>query len=122
MCLKLKCLFIDDSDIDVEILIRYLKKKDVFIEYSIVETAYELQKALVDADYDFIISDHNMYCLDSVSAITICKNSVPDIPCVVFSMFVPDPIRSELENKFNCSVFGKDEVEKFYLYLASKYN
>jgi len=111
---NLKCLFIEDSQTDVEIIEWKLKRKSILLEYIIVETESELNLTLLDNDFDLIISDHNMPCLDSIIALEKCKLLAPKTPFIVFSIYIPEKVIYSLRCKGVHAIIKKYDVEILY--------
>lgn len=112
--IKLNFLFIEDSQIDVEIVIWELKKRGVFVDYQIVETENELIWSLQNNLFDLIISDHNMPCLNSLEAFAICNKIAPLVPFIVLSMHITEDVKSSLLSNNVNAVFYKYDMDCFY--------
>jgi CheY-like chemotaxis protein len=111
---RLKCLFIEDSQTDIEIMEWELKKKGVLLEYIVAETLNELNLALLHNDFDIIISDHNMPCLDSVTARIKSQVLAPNTPFVVLSFYIPIDVLNCLKINGVHAIIEKYDVEALY--------
>jgi PAS domain S-box-containing protein len=81
----LRVLTIDDSEDDVLLVIRELKRGGYNPLYERVETASAMKKALQDKKWDIILCDYKMPNLDGPSAITLLKETNIDIPIIIVS-------------------------------------
>lgn len=82
---KLRVLFAEDSEDDVVLIKRELKKDgfDSIIER--VETSQSMSKALKDKKWDIIISDYVMPHFSGIDALKLCKKKNIDLPFIVVS-------------------------------------
>ncbi|WP_051617183.1 ATP-binding response regulator [Desulfonatronovibrio hydrogenovorans] len=80
----LHVLIVEDSQDDVQLVLRALEKGGYQPVYERVETAEDLSKAL-DKSWDLIISDHVMPRLDSFQALKILQQTGQDIPFILVS-------------------------------------
>ena len=77
---SLRVLMIDDSENDVLLIIRELKKGGYNPVYERVETAIAMQKALKEKQWDIILCDYKMPNYNAFSAITILKKANINAP------------------------------------------
>ncbi|MFT6123602.1 MAG: diguanylate cyclase (GGDEF)-like protein, partial [Oleiphilaceae bacterium] len=78
-------LIVDDSEDDVFLLLRELKKNGLDIKHKQVDTEESLLTALEDDEWDLVISDHNMPCYSSAEALATVKEFNPDLPVIIVS-------------------------------------
>jgi len=78
-------LIVDDSEDDVFLLLRELKKNGLDIKHKQVETEESLLIALEENEWDLVISDHNMPCYSSAEALATVKEFNPDLPVIIVS-------------------------------------
>ncbi|MFT7373993.1 MAG: diguanylate cyclase (GGDEF)-like protein [Oleiphilaceae bacterium] len=78
-------LIVDDSEDDVFLLLRELKKNGLDIKHTQVDTEETLITALESDDWDLVISDHNMPCYSSAEALAAVKAFNPDLPVIIVS-------------------------------------
>jgi PAS domain S-box-containing protein len=81
----LRVLMIEDSEDDVLLMIRELKKGGYNPVYERIETAANLRNALQDKEWDIILCDYKMPQFIAPSAIAIIKELNIDTPCIVIS-------------------------------------
>jgi PAS domain S-box-containing protein len=82
---SLRVLMVDDSENDVLLIIRELKKGGYNPSYERVETAATLKKALKAEIWDIILCDYKMPKFDAPSAIALLKKTNIDIPLIIIS-------------------------------------
>ena len=66
----LSILFVEDSESDVLLTIRLLRREGYAPNFERVDTPEGLRAALTEQEWDLVITDHNMPFLDSVSVIS----------------------------------------------------
>ena len=82
---SLRILMIDDSEDDVLLIIRELKKGGYNPVYERVETAAATKEALKAKQWDIILCDYKMPDFSAPSAIALLKESNTDIPIIIIS-------------------------------------
>lgn len=78
-------LFLEDSEDDVLLINRHLRRAGYQIEYQCVDNEIAFRQALAGARWDLIISDYSLPGLNALTAITILKTEGSDIPFLVVS-------------------------------------
>jgi len=68
---SLRVLFVDDSELDVELAARSLRQSGHTVEWVRVETASAMEEQLAHGGWDVVVCDHNMPDFDSVSALEL---------------------------------------------------
>jgi PAS domain S-box-containing protein len=81
----LKFIFIEDSDDDVILLTRALKREGFQLNYRRVQTAEDLRQALTESAWDLIISDYHLPGFEAPEALKILQEFELDIPFIVVS-------------------------------------
>jgi PAS domain S-box-containing protein len=81
----LRVLMIEDSENDVLLIIRELKKGGYNPVYERIETAAAMKQALHDKEWDIILCDYKMPQFSAPSAMAIIKELNIDTPCIVIS-------------------------------------
>jgi len=81
----LRALMIDDSEDDVLLTVRELRKGGYHPVYERIETAADMKKALREKQWDIILCDYKMPTFDAPSAIALYKEAHLDIPFIVIS-------------------------------------
>jgi PAS domain S-box-containing protein len=80
-----RVLFVEDSPIDVELIVRHLRRGGFIPEYDVVDTPEGMRRALAGRAWDVIISDHSMPRFDAPAALEVLKASGHDLPFIVVS-------------------------------------
>jgi len=81
----LRILVIEDSEDDTFLLMRELNKGGYKTEHSRVENKHSLKKALINNQWDLVITDHNMPEFNSTSALNVIQKLGIDIPVIIVS-------------------------------------
>ncbi len=82
---SLRTLMVDDSEDDVLLIIRELKKGGYNPVYERVETAAAMKKALQEKLWDIILCDYKMPKFSAPFAIAVLKEANIDIPLIIIS-------------------------------------
>lgn len=82
---SINVLTVDDSEDDVLLIIRELKKGGYHPIYKRVDTAAAMKTALLEKQWDIILCDYKMPHFDAPSAIALFKKSNLDVPLIVVS-------------------------------------
>ncbi len=98
-----KILLIEDTDLDYELVKRYVEKKATFsTTFQRVETRDEFEK-VVAGNWDVIISDYNVPGFGAIDALQYIKKHELDIPFVIVSGEVGE------ENAVDALLLGADD-------------
>jgi PAS domain S-box-containing protein len=92
---SLRVLIIEDSEDDLLLLIRSLKKGGYNPLYERVETAAAMKKALKEKQWDIILCDYKMPSFSGPSAIALLKESNIDIPLIVVTGAIGEEMAAE---------------------------
>lgn len=92
---KIKALIIEDSEDDMKLMLRELKKSSYEIEHSLVEDANGLENALKE-EWDVIISDYAMPGFTGNDALKIINEKGIDVPFIIVSGTVGEDIAVEM--------------------------
>jgi PAS domain S-box-containing protein len=93
--LSLRVLIIEDSEDDVLLIIRELKKGGYNPVYERVETAAAMKKVLQEKQWDIILCDYKMPKFNAPSAIAVLKNANIDIPLIIVSGTIGEDVAIE---------------------------
>ncbi|MGB5105305.1 MAG: ATP-binding protein [Candidatus Zixiibacteriota bacterium] len=85
MSKPIRVLLVEDSENDVSLLLRELRRSGYEPEYVRVEQAEEMNRELHSRNWDAIISDYTMPGFSGMDALTILKDSGLDIPFMIVS-------------------------------------
>tara|TARA_R110002049_G_scaffold48996_5_gene140660 strand:- start:314 stop:2038 length:1725 start_codon:yes stop_codon:yes gene_type:complete len=100
-------LIVDDSQDDAVLLLRELKKNGLQVNSQRVESDTNLRKALIEGDWDLVISDHNLPGYSSTEALKTIRELHNDIPVIIVSGEI-----SELDAVQNMRNGAQDYVMK----------
>src|SRR5690348_4461923 len=82
---SLAVLIIEDSEPDVQLTVRLLKKAGYDIAFEQVETAAQMRTALEERHWDIVISDHSLPQFNSLTALRLLQETGLDIPFIAVS-------------------------------------
>ncbi len=82
---SLRILIVEDSEDDLLLMIRELKKGGFNPVYERVETASEMRETLKEKQWDIILCDYKMPHFSAPSAIALLKETKIDIPILIIS-------------------------------------
>ena len=78
-------LIVEDSEDDAQLVKRELQKQGFSPEIARVDSGPLLRSALVERDWDVVISDHTMPGFSGDEALNLVRNFDPDLPFIVVS-------------------------------------
>ncbi len=81
----LRVLIVEDSQADVDLLLRALRRGGYEAAYDVVETPAAMRAALARQDWDVITSDHAMPQFSAPAALALAKDVCPDVPFLIVS-------------------------------------
>lgn len=82
---SIRVLFIEDSEIDVELTVRALEQGGFNVSSQCVETGEDLKRALETSQPQVILSDFSMPRLDGVQALRLARELAPEVPFIFVS-------------------------------------
>ena len=82
---RLKLLLVDDSEDDVLLLLRELRRGGVEPHYRLVDSEESLLDALQAEEWDLVITDHNMPGFSSFRTLEVTKAHSHDLPVIIVS-------------------------------------
>jgi two-component system, cell cycle sensor histidine kinase and response regulator CckA len=83
---SLRVVLVEDSEDDARLIVRALRRggyADVIAER--VDTPEALESRLANAEWDVVISDHNLPQFSAPEALSIVRERVPDLPFIIVS-------------------------------------
>jgi len=115
---KIKILFVEHDEHDLELIHYELKKGAIVFESAIVQTEHDFEHALISFLPDIILSDYTLPSFDGASALSIKQKTDPALPFILVSSTIGE------ENAVNLIKSGlTDCVQKDRLYtLVPKFN
>ena len=96
MFLPLRVLIIEDSEDDLMLVLRELRRGGFEPEYLQVDAAEAMAQALKEQQWDIILSDYSLPSFSAPAALKLLKNSSADIPFIVISGNVGEEIAVQL--------------------------
>ena len=82
---EIRVLIIEDSEDDVLLILRELRRGGYKPVYERVETGSAMRAALSSKEWDLILSDYNMPCFNTTEALSILRESGIDVPFIIVS-------------------------------------
>ncbi len=83
--MQLRVLFVEDSEDDVALILRELKRIGYEVEARRVETSDAMRAALADKDWDLIICDYSLPSFNAPQALEVLKATGKDLPFIILS-------------------------------------
>ncbi len=115
---SLRVLFVDDSELDVELAARSLRQSGHAVEWVRVETASAMEEQLAHGGWDVVVCDHNMPDFDSVSALELLLTKGADLPFVIVSGMIPDEVAIEAMRRGARDFVGKSNLARLAPVIA----
>lgn len=81
----LRVLFVEDSDVDTELILRILRKAGYDPAFERVDTAEAMEAALKRGPWDLVLADYRMPQFSAPEALSLLKSSGLDLPFIVVS-------------------------------------
>lgn len=81
----LQVLFVEDSDVDVELTVIELERDGFEVRWDQVDTEPELRERLLSADPEIVISDYSMPNFDGITALRVVREVNPRLPFIFLS-------------------------------------
>ena len=82
---ELRALLVEDSEDDMMLVVRELKRGGFDVEFESVCSEEALKAALRQQAWDIVIADHNMPGFDSMGALRIVNDHAVDLPVIIVS-------------------------------------
>lgn len=87
---EISVLFIEDSPLDAELLIRHIKKSKFELTYNVTDSLKEVELLIAKQQYDLVICDYKLPGFSGLEAIKRIKELGEDIPVILASGTIPD--------------------------------
>ena len=87
---KIKILFIEDNPLDVELLVRYIKKSSFDLCYEVTESLGEIETLILEKSFDLVICDFKLPGFSGIDAINKIERIDIDVPVILVSGTIPD--------------------------------
>jgi two-component system cell cycle sensor histidine kinase/response regulator CckA len=93
---KFNVLFIEDSDDDLQLLIRTLKQSGFELSYERVQNAQAFLHAIESKPWDIIISDYSLPTFNAPKALELLKASGLQVPFIVVSGTIGEEVAADM--------------------------
>ncbi|MBI1282596.1 MAG: PAS domain S-box protein [Anaerolineaceae bacterium] len=108
----LKALILEDSENDILLLLRELRRGDFDIDHFVVSNASDMRAALSSGDWDIILSDYAMGGFDALAALKIVQEFRIDIPFIIISGTVGEDTAVKAMKAGASDFFAKDKLTR----------
>ena len=108
----LRVLFVDDSELDVELAAQSLRRSGHQLDWARVDTAEAMSSQLDLGRWDVVICDHNMPEFDSISALDLLLHRQADLPFIIVSGMIPDEVAIEAMRRGARDFISKDNLSR----------
>lgn len=82
---QLKILLVEDSEIDADLIIRFLKKQNIDFSHSRVWNNKDYINEINENNFDLILADHSLPQFSGIEAFRIAKNGNKNIPFILIT-------------------------------------
>jgi signal transduction histidine kinase len=113
MSIPLRILFVEDSEDDVTLLLRELRRGDYDPRMARVDSAEALRSALVNEEWDIVISDYAMPSFNGLHALAIHLQTAPELPFILISGTVGEQMAVESIKAGANDYLMKDNLLRF---------
>jgi len=112
MPIRLRVLFVEDSEDDVLLIVRELRRAGYDVSFRKVDTPEEMRNALSNEEWDIILSDYVMPHFTTAEALNILKETGLDIPFIIVSGAIGEQTAVELMKAGAHDFVMKDSLAK----------
>jgi PAS domain S-box-containing protein len=92
MNLHLRVLIVEDSEDDMLLMLRELRRGEYSLEYARVDTAYAMQAALAGQTWDLVIADYTLPAFSAPEALKLLQSQDLDLPFIIVSGTIGEEI------------------------------
>jgi PAS domain S-box-containing protein len=111
----LRLLIVEDSPPDAELSVAALRRAGYALSVDVVDTPERFKAQLDQAEYDLILSDHNLVTWTGMDALEILHKSGKDIPLVVMTATLGDEAAVEYLRRGAADYILKHRLDRFPL-------
>ncbi len=108
----LKALILEDSENDIVLLLRELRRGGFDLDHGVASTADDMRAALGNREWDIILSDYSMGGFDALSALQIVQELGIDIPFIITSGTVGEDTAVAAMRAGASDFFAKDKLTR----------
>jgi len=106
----LRVLVVEDNADDAALLVAQLAGTGRAVAHRRVDTAMDMKEALLEAEWDVVISDHVMPCFSSSEALHVLRQSGRSIPFIIYSGCISEQIIAAARREGISSCISKGET------------
>ncbi|WP_257900363.1 putative bifunctional diguanylate cyclase/phosphodiesterase [Marinobacter sp. F4206] len=89
---RLRVLLVEDSEDDALLLLRALKKGGIEPYYRMVDSESAMETALMNADWDIVITDHSLPGFTSFRVLELTRQFAADLPVIIVSGLIGEDV------------------------------
>ncbi len=93
---QVNVIIVEDNEDDLLLMIIALEKAGYAPRYINVQTRSELETALLDEQWQLIISDHSMPAFSAPEALEVLQESGRNLPCIIVSGTIDERLGAKL--------------------------
>jgi DNA-binding NtrC family response regulator len=108
----LKLLLLEDREEDFYIISRALRRDGLEFEAQRIDSVEAYEQALLEFDYDLIISDFNLPGFSALQALDLLRESRPEVPFIVVSGSIGEEQAVELIRHGAADFLMKDRLAR----------
>ena len=109
---KLQLLLCEDDETDAALVIRQLEKDDFEVEWKCVDNAEALTVALMEKNWDIILSDFNIPGFGGVQALSIVNQSGIEVPFILVSGAIGEETAVEMMRRGASDYLMKGSLQR----------
>jgi len=109
---QLRLLIVDDSEDDALLISRALEKEQFKVHSKRVDNAADLDAALDEGPWDFIISDYSMPAFTGAEALEICRKKAFDAPFIIVSGRIGEELAVQMMKAGASDYVMKDDLPR----------
>ena len=111
---KLKILYLEDAQYDVEILREHLEQGQIDFHLIHAANKEEYIKALKNNEMDIILADFSLPSLDGLEALDLTQELLPDIPFIIISGVMGEELAIEALKSGAIDYVLKQRIGRLY--------
>jgi diguanylate cyclase (GGDEF)-like protein/PAS domain S-box-containing protein len=110
--LNLRVMFVEDSEIDVELSLRVMNRNSIIVEYVRVDGKQDMAQGLLDFAPQLIVSDFSMPRFSGEEALALATEVAPNVPFIFVSGTVGEERAIDLLRRGATDYVVKDRLER----------
>lgn len=108
----LQVLHLEDDPLDAELIKHELERHNIPCSITRIHTQEEFKQALDAGEVDLILSDSNLPCVDTVTALKMTRKRRPELPFVFVTGSASPHIRKEAIREGATEFISKDNLPR----------